>query len=83
VRTPRPGSLGRGGGHAARYSDGSCPAMVTIELPYHYRQDRVERPLPDNRLEVVADLWRENPDEYMQNVGVPVIRMLNEACRQV
>jgi hypothetical protein len=43
----------------------------------------VERPLPDNRLEVVADFWRENPDEYMQNVGIPVIRMLNEACRQV
>lgn len=83
LRAPLPGSFGRWCGLAVRYTDGSCPAMVTIELPYHYRQDRIQRPLPNDRLEIVADLWRESPDAYLQNVGVPVIRMLSEACRKV
>lgn len=83
LRAPLPGSFGRFCGQAVRYPDGSCPAMVTIELPYHNLPDSMLRPLPDDRLEIVSYLWQEKPDEYMQNVGVPVIRMLYEACRQV
>ncbi|HKP97670.1 MAG TPA: M14 family zinc carboxypeptidase [Fibrobacteria bacterium] len=76
-----PGSLGQWCGNGLVYPDGSRPAMVTLELPYHAQA--YERPdsLPDGHLESVRALWRARPEAYLAGVQGPVHRMLEAACR--
>ena len=76
-----PGSLGQWAGHHVAYADGTRPAMVTLELPYHAGYHDRPDPLPDDHLEGVQALWREKPEDYLSAVGGPVRRMLEAACR--
>lgn len=75
-----PGSLGQWAGHGLAYEGGSRPAMVTLELPYHAGYHPRPDPLPEDHLEGVHALWRERPEEYLDAVGGPVLRMLEAAC---
>ena len=75
-----PGSLGQWAGHHLAYADGTHPAMVTLELPYHSGYQERPDPLPDDHLEGVHALWRERPEDYLAAVGGPVRRMLEAAC---
>jgi hypothetical protein len=80
-----PGSLGQWAGHGLEYGEGGTgggerPGMVTLELPYHAGYHARPERLPDDHLEGVHALWRENPEEYLAAVGTPVRRMLEAAC---
>jgi hypothetical protein len=75
-----PGSLGQWAGHHLAYADGTRPAMVTLELPYHSGYQERPDPLPDDHLEGLHALWRERPEDYLAAVGGPVRRMLEAAC---
>ncbi|MDB5105852.1 MAG: murein peptide amidase [Fibrobacteres bacterium] len=76
-----PGSMGQWCGNGLVYPDGSRPAMVTLELPYHaHIRDRPER-LPEDHLDRVRELWRTRPQAYLAGVEGPVVRMLETACR--
>lgn len=76
-----PGSLGQWCGHGLVYPDGSRPAMVTLELPYHANVFSRPDTLPANHLEGVRDLWRTRPEAYLAGVQDAVHRMLEAACR--
>jgi hypothetical protein len=74
-----PGSLGQWCGHGLVYPDGTRPAMVTLELPYHaHAYTRPER-LPDDHLETVRELWLSRPQDYLLGVQDQVHRMLAAA----
>jgi murein peptide amidase A len=75
-----PGSLGQWAGHGLAYEDGTRPAMVTLELPYHSGYHPRPDPLPEDHLEGVRTLWSERPGEYLAAVGGPALRMLEAAC---
>jgi hypothetical protein len=75
------GSLGQWCGNGLVYPDGTRPAMVTLELPYHAFPYVRPEALPDDHLDRVRDLWRKQPDVYLQGAEGPVHRMLDAACR--
>ncbi len=74
-----PGSLGRWAGYGLIYSDGSRPAMITLELPYDASLPRAE-PLPDDHFDVVRAHWARDPQSYLATVRDPVFKMLKAAC---
>lgn len=76
-----PGSLGQWCGNRLEYPDGTRPAMVTLELPYH--PEYVARPdeLHPSHLDEVRAWWRHRRREYLAGVEGPVHRMLEAACR--
>jgi murein peptide amidase A len=76
-----PGSLGQWCGNGLTYPDGTRPAMVTLELPYHAHVFVRPEPLPADHLDRVRELWRIRPEAYMAGVQGPVHRMLETACR--
>lgn len=76
-----PGSLGQWCGNHLAYPDGTRPAMVTLELPFDTPISARPDPLPPDHLLRVQELWRNNREEYLAKVGVPVARMLEAACR--
>jgi zinc carboxypeptidase len=75
------GSLGQWCGNGLVYPDGTRPAMVTLELPYHAHPYLRPEALPDDHLEGLRDLWRDRPDDYLNGVAGPIHRMLEAACR--
>lgn len=75
------GSLGQWCGNGLVYPDGTRPAMVTLELPYHAIPYVRPESLPDDHLEGVRELWRSHPDDYLNGVEGPIHRMLDAACR--
>jgi hypothetical protein len=76
-----PGSLGQWCGNHLAYPDGTRPAMVTLELPYHPHAIARPDPLPSRHLQDVRELWRDRPEAYLAGVEGPVLRMLEAACR--
>ncbi len=75
------GSLGQWCGNGLIYPDGTRPAMVTLELPYHAHNSVRPENLPGDHLDRVRDLWRNRPDAYLAGVEGPVHRMLESVCR--
>jgi len=74
-----PGSLGSWCGHALHYSDGSRPAMVTLELP---AEPELPRPaeLPPNHFAKAVARWENDSAEYLNLVRPAVMKMLLAAC---
>lgn len=75
------GSLGQWCGNGLVYPDGTRPAMVTLELPYHARPYVRPEALPENHLVGVREFWRNHPDDYLSGIEGPIHRMLDAACR--
>jgi hypothetical protein len=76
-----PGSLGQWCGNGLVYPDGTRPAMVTLELPYHAHVFSRPEPLPADHLERIRETWRTRPEAYLTGVQEAVHRMLEAACR--
>ena len=74
------GSLGQWCGNGLVYPDGTRPAMVTLELPYHAGPYVRPDALPDDHLDGVREYWRKHPEDYLKSVEGPVHRMLDAAC---
>lgn len=74
------GSLGQWCGNGLVYPDGTRPAMVTLELPYHPGPYVRPDSLPDDHLHGVREFWRKHPETYLDGVLGPVHRMLDAAC---
>jgi hypothetical protein len=75
-----PGSLGQWCGYGLRYSDGTAPAMVTLELPYDPSAKSRPTPLPADHLETLRSLWANDPAGYLEAVRKGVRQMLLAAC---
>lgn len=75
-----PGSLGQWCGFGLRYTDGSAPAMVTLELPYDPDERRPDE-LADDHLETVRRIWTTEPGRYLRDTAPAVHAMLAAACR--
>ena len=74
-----PGSLGQWCGYGMRLSDGSAPAMVTLELPYDPLLPRPEV-LPRDHLAMLRAAWDADATRYLADLEGPVHRMLLAAC---
>ncbi|MEO6097677.1 MAG: M14 family zinc carboxypeptidase [Fibrobacteria bacterium] len=75
------GSLGQWCGNGLVYPDGMRPAMITLELPYYAHGLDRPQALPGEHLDQVRQIWRTNPDAYLEGVEGAVHKMLDAACR--
>lgn len=75
------GSLGQWCGYGLIYPSEIRPAMVTLELPYHFEYHPRPSTLPEDHLETVRDHWDNRSAEYLTGVQNHVHRLLAAACR--
>jgi hypothetical protein len=75
-----PGSLGQWCGYELEYDDGSAPAMITLELPYHSSSAARLDPLPEDHLNSLHELWASDSASYMSAIEPAVTKMLIAAC---
>jgi hypothetical protein len=80
IYTECPGSMGQWAGYAVTYPDGSQPAMITLELPFHPTSPRPEI-LADDHLDLVRQHWASDATGYLRGVRPGVEKMLLAACR--
>lgn len=76
-----PGSLGQWCGYGLEYPDGSAPAMITLELPYDPEAEARPDELPDDHLETVRQLWKNETERYLRGIEPGVHAMLAMAIR--
>ncbi|HSI14667.1 MAG TPA: M14 family zinc carboxypeptidase, partial [Chthoniobacter sp.] len=76
-----PGSLGQWCGYGLEYPDGSAPAMITLELPYDPEAEARPDELPDDHLETVRQLWKNETARYLRGIVPGVQAMLATAMR--
>jgi hypothetical protein len=76
-----PGSVGQWCGYGLEYSDGSAPAMITLELPYDPEAEARPDELPDDHLDTVRALWKNNAASYLRGIEPGVHAMLATAIR--
>ena len=75
-----PGSLGQWCGYGLRYANGTCPAMITLELPYDPNAESRPPELPPGHLEQLKARWRNDAAGYLNSVEPGVHKMLRAAC---
>ena len=75
-----PGSLGQWCGYGLRYANGTCPAMITLELPYDPTAESRPPELPPGHLEQLKARWRNDAAGYLDSVECGVHKMLRAAC---
>ncbi len=76
-----PGSLGQWCGYGLEYPDGTAPAMITLELPYDPEAEARPDELPDDHLETVRQLWKNETARYLRGIEPGVHAMLATAIR--
>lgn len=73
------GSLGGWCGYGLKYSDGTAPAIVTLELPWDPAVPRGDS-LSDDHLAECQARWRADSEGYMAAVTPAVFKALAAAC---
>jgi protein MpaA len=76
-----PGSLGQWCGYGLEYPDGSAPAMITLELPYDPEAEARPDALPEDHLDTVRNMWRQDASGYLRGIESGVHAMLATAIR--
>lgn len=76
-----PGSLGQWCGYGLEYPDGSAPAMITLELPYDPEAEARPDELPDDHLDTVRNMWRQDASAYLRGIESGIDAMLATAIR--
>lgn len=76
-----PGSVGQWCGYGLEYNDGTAPAMITLELPYDPGAEARPDELPDDHLDTVRALWKNDAAGYLRGIEPGVHAMLATAIR--
>lgn len=78
-----PGSLGQFCGYGIRYQNTKRPAMITLELPYTDKSNKELHPLPENNFDIMVEIWKKDPVQYLEAVEPSVHKLLKVACESL